>query len=94
VPEGYFLGPGPDGTGHMGTQHPSRTTRLIIETLRAGTAPTLSDPDRGAVRADVTRWRGEAVVMRAEIGNLPLRDLVSQVYGPAMTVSDVWLWRP
>jgi hypothetical protein len=33
-------------------------------------------------------------VMRAEDGNLPLRELISQVYGPALTVSDVWLWRP
>ncbi|GAA3950569.1 hypothetical protein [Actinoplanes auranticolor] len=94
VPEGYFLGPDPDGKGHMGTRHTSRTTQLITGTLTSGTAPSLSDGDRAAVRADVTRWHGEAVVMRAEPGNEPLRELVSQVYGPALTVSDVWLWRP
>ena len=93
VPEGYFLGPGPDGTGHMGTRHLSRTTALITQTMTTAAAPLLSDADRVAVRADVARWHGEALVMRAEAGNLPLRDLVSQVYGPAMTVSDVWLWR-
>jgi hypothetical protein len=94
VPEGYFLGPGPDGTGKMGTRRPSRTTELVTQTMKTATAPPLSDGDRDAVRADVARWHGAAVVMRAEAGNLPLRDLVSQVYGPAMTVSDVWLWRP
>jgi hypothetical protein len=94
VPEGYFLGPGPDGTGQMGTQHPSRTTELVTQTMKNAVAPLMSEADRVAVRADVTRWHGEAVVMRAEARNLPLRGLVSQVYGPAVTVGEVWLWRP
>jgi DNA-binding response OmpR family regulator len=51
----------------MGTQHPSRTTRLIIETLKAGTAPRLSDGDRGAVRTDVTRS-----TLRRKLGEPPV----------------------
>lgn len=94
VPEGYFLGPGPDGTGHMGTKYLSRTTRLVVNAFKARTAATLSADDRAAIRNDVSQWHGDAVVMRAEPANEPLRDLMTQVYGPATTVRDVWLWRP
>ncbi|WP_249998322.1 glycosyltransferase 87 family protein [Actinoplanes sp. M2I2] len=94
VPEGYFLGPGPDGVGRMGPATVSRTTQLVIETYRTRTAPALPESHRAAVRADLARWHGEAVVMRAEAFNLPLRSLVSQVYGPPETVRDVWLWKP
>ncbi|WP_212995845.1 hypothetical protein [Winogradskya consettensis] len=94
VPEGYFLGPDPEGKGHMGTQHASRTNQLITDIYRTHAAPALSETDRAAIRADITRWHGEAIVMRDEPANQPLRDLISQVYGPSMTVSDVWLWRP
>lgn len=94
VPEGYFLGPATDGSGRMGPATVSRTTELVTETFRTRTAPVLAQSDRAAIRADVTRWHGEAVVMRAEDGNLPLKSLISEVFGPPVTVSDVWLWKP
>ncbi|MFI6079194.1 hypothetical protein ACIA5C_47600 [Actinoplanes sp. NPDC051343] len=75
----------------MGPAAVSRTTHFVITTFQARTAPVLTEGDRAAVRADVARWHGEAVVMRAEAVNLPLRTLISEVFGPPVTVSDVWL---
>ncbi|MFI5932343.1 hypothetical protein [Actinoplanes sp. NPDC051494] len=92
VPEGYFLGPDKDGAGKMGTTTTSRTTVLVGKTLREGVAPVLTQADKDAIRADVTRWNGSVVVMRAESGTDALRDLITQVYGPGTQVGDVWLW--
>ena len=94
VPEGYFLGPGPDGRGTMGPTFTSRTTLLVAEARRTGAAPVLTPADRQAVRSDVAGWHGQAIVMRAETGNTALWQLVSQVYGPPLTTSDVWVWQP
>ncbi|MFI6079177.1 hypothetical protein ACIA5C_47505 [Actinoplanes sp. NPDC051343] len=69
VPEGYFLGPGPDGRGTMGPTFTSRTTQLVADARRTGEVPVLTPADRQAVRTDVAGWHGEAIVMRAEAGN-------------------------
>ncbi|GAA1658886.1 glycosyl transferase [Actinoplanes couchii] len=92
VPEGYFLGPGPDGAGQMGTTHVSHTTTLVERTLRAGAAPVLTAGDAELVRADARRWNGSVVVMRSGPGYRPLHDLISQVYGVPSQAGGVWLW--
>jgi hypothetical protein len=94
VPEGYFLGPGPDGRGTMGPTFTSRTTQLVVDAWRTGEAPALTPADRQAVRTDVAGWHGEAIVMRAEAGNAALWEMISEVYGPPLAADDVWVWRP
>ena len=44
--------------------------------------------------AEVRRWRGGVLVMRADAKHEPLRGLVEQVYGPAKQDRDVWVWTP
>ncbi|WP_306207805.1 hypothetical protein [Actinoplanes sp. RD1] len=94
VPEGYFLGPGPDGKGQMGTTHPSRLTQLVTGVQMSGKTPELTAKDKAAVRADVANWHGEALAMRADQSNAGLRYLIAQVYGDPVTVRDAWVWQP
>ncbi|MDP9795539.1 uncharacterized membrane protein YuzA (DUF378 family) [Catenuloplanes nepalensis] len=93
VPEGYFLGPDPDGAGHMGPTHLSRTTVLVHLTIEAGAAPAVSAEDRSAVRAEVARWNGAVVVVRDTAGDRAYRDLAEQLFGPGESVDDVWIWK-
>lgn len=92
VPEGYFLGPDSSGAGHMGTTVVSRTTALVEQTVHDGTAPALDAADRDRIRADVRRWHGSVVVMRAGDDQRPLRELIAQVFGPPEQTGGVWLW--
>jgi len=94
VPEGYFLGPSLAGSGQMGPARGSTLTRLVTETVKAGVAPQVSAADAEAVRADVRRWNGAVLVLRADAAHDPLRGLVEQVFGPARRDRDVWIWIP
>ncbi len=94
VPEGYFLGPNVSGKGQMGPTRISTFTRLVALTVTSGKAPTLTDRDRAQIQAEVRHWRGSVLVMRAESDQDPLRALVEQVYGPARSDRDVWVWTP
>lgn len=94
MPEGYFLGPSAEGVGRMGPAYGSTLSRLVGETTKAGTTPLVTVADQQAVRAEVSRWRGDVLVLRADAAHEPLRALVEQVFGPARQDQDVWVWTP
>ncbi|WP_199516088.1 glycosyltransferase 87 family protein [Nucisporomicrobium flavum] len=94
VPEGYFLGPGVHGTGVMGPARPGTLSRLVTGLLTSGTVPVVSGPDRAAAQAEVRRWNGSVLVLRADAAHEPMRILVEQIFGPPRRVLDVWLWQP
>jgi hypothetical protein len=93
VPEGYFLGPDRAGFGHAGPVELSTLTRLADRTVRSGVAPVVTPSQRAAVLADLRRWNGAAVVVRARPADQPLRSLLEQIAGPPTAVLDVWVWK-
>ncbi|WP_236718403.1 hypothetical protein [Actinoplanes sp. TFC3] len=94
VPEGYFLGPGPQGEGQMGPATVSVTSRLTVAALSDGKVPVVSPADEQAVCADLSRWHTSVVVMRADLGSPALSKLAEQLYGPPTRVGDVDVWQP
>ncbi|GGQ52508.1 hypothetical protein [Couchioplanes azureus] len=94
VPEGYFLGPDPAGIGKMGPARASWFTHFVLRVRKEGVAPPLTDAEKETIRAEVRRWNGGVLVMKAEARYEPTRALVEQVYGPARQDRDVWIWIP
>jgi hypothetical protein len=94
IPEGYFLGPGPDGAGQAGPTRISHLTELANRTRKAGAAPAVTGRDRATVRAELRNWRASVVVVRADPAHDTLRNLMTRLLGNPRRAGDVWLWTP
>lgn len=92
VPEGYFLGPDDQGIGHAGVA-PSTLTKLVTKAAKDRRVPKITPELRAAVQADIQRFRGSVLVLRARPGNEGVRRTVELLVGPGEQHSDVWLWR-
>ncbi|MGX6600914.1 hypothetical protein ACWKSP_02075 [Micromonosporaceae bacterium Da 78-11] len=92
MPEGYFLAPGPDGFGYPGAAPPSTLTVLVSRTYWAGRTATVNPQLRADVLADLRRWHGSVVVVRARPQDETYRVLVEKLLGPPQRNLDVWVW--
>ncbi|HEX6969680.1 MAG TPA: DUF2079 domain-containing protein [Micromonosporaceae bacterium] len=100
IPSGFFLGPGgPDGRGKIGPV-PRYLDSLLLAVAQTGEVPEISRDDRAAARADLRRWRVEALVLADRVHGAKwpvyegaLLEVTSRLLGPPERVHDVWLWR-
>jgi hypothetical protein len=94
VPQGYFLGPtSPTDLSARWFVVP-RPTAALITAVAAGQAPaTVTDAQRRQAVADVAFWKAGALVL-PKAGNSPeVLAIVTNLYGPPISVDDVWLWQ-
>lgn len=93
VPEGYFLGPDKRGVGTHGPAKLSTLATVAKKVIVSKKVPAVTPQMRAAVLADIRRFRGSVVVLRARPANDNLRMLLEQLLGPSQQQLDVWLWR-
>ncbi|MFI7601191.1 hypothetical protein [Actinoplanes sp. NPDC049681] len=92
VPEGYFLGPGDNGIGRAGVA-PSTLTKIVNKAARQHRVPKITPEVRAAVQADIQRFRGSVLVLRARPENEVVRRTVDLLVGPGEPYADAWVWR-
>lgn len=91
VPLGAFIGPNDEGDGQWsGVKLP--TGELILETMREGVQPVVSELDREQAVQDLRTWQAEAVVLGPHPHREQLDRLVSDLLGPGEIVDDVKVW--
>ena len=95
VPNGYFLGPDPEGRGQFGTSPIRPTTTLLLDVGRTGDLPAVTDRMRRDLRADLAHWRASAMVMPLDAQHAEqVRHLVDELTGTAgQQADDVVVWR-
>jgi hypothetical protein len=99
IPQGFFLGPGPDGRSQVGPNlRPS--AQILNDAALKGTDHTVTDADRAQARADLAYWHAQVVVLgdggagiRWTARHELLLRLATELFGPPQRVDDVWLWR-
>jgi hypothetical protein len=91
IPEGYFLGPGPDGHGLSGAEW-STLTKLVDKTLKDKKVPKVSDKQKADVRSDIVRYHAGVLVLRNEPRYDNVRTLMERLLGPGRQNLDVWIW--
>ena len=73
IPQGYFIGPGPDGEGALGS--PPRSTSALLDTVaQTGKVPAIDDTVRAEARRDISFWKGKCLVLTAHPRFDQLRD--------------------
>jgi hypothetical protein len=91
---GYFVGPaGPDRHGTY--TPPARPSEALLErAFRSREAQPVTVDDQRTARADLDRWRADAVVLDPRLpGADAVRTTADQLYGsPARLVGGVWVW--
>ena len=99
IPDGFFLGPGPDGRSQIGPIRRPTYELLELAALN-GYDPVVMDYDRQQARLDLAYWHASVVVLsdggrgsRWTDNRDLLRRLVTELLGPPRRVDDVWLWR-
>jgi hypothetical protein len=91
---GYFLGPVDGITGnHAMFGAPPRPTTQLFGAVRDGQSVTVGPQQREQAAADLAYWKAGVVVLDPLQPNEDaLRDLGTQLFGPAQFVGGVWLW--
>jgi hypothetical protein len=91
---GYFLGPDGGVTGnHAMFGAPPRPTAQLFTAVMEGQVVTVGPQQRAQAAADLAYWRAGVVVLDPlQPNNDALRDLGTQLFGPAQFVGGVWLW--
>jgi len=92
LPGGYFLHPGPDGSGVWGAA--VRPTDALLAQVQSGAALAVTETDRADARADLAFWQADAVGLPlAEARAAQLAATLTDLLGQAPTpVDDVLLW--
>jgi hypothetical protein len=99
IPQGFFLGPGPDGRSQVGPDL-RPTAKILNDAALLGHDPAITDADRAQARVDLAYWHAQVIVLGdggagarwAPRHELLLR-LATELFGPPQRVDDVWLWR-
>jgi hypothetical protein len=92
---GYFLGPvdGVAGNHAMFGAPPRPTAQLFTDVATSGHEEVVEPAQRAQAAADLAYWRAGVVVLDPLQPNADaLRDLGTQLFGPAQFVGGVWVW--
>ncbi len=99
IPQGFFLGPGPDGRSQVGPDL-RPTARILNDAALKGSDHAVTDADRSQARVDLAYWHAQVVVLgdggagiRWTARHDLLLRLATELFGPPQRVDDVWLWR-
>ncbi|HWB37102.1 MAG TPA: DUF2079 domain-containing protein, partial [Rugosimonospora sp.] len=99
IPQGFFLGPGPDGRSQVGPDL-RPTAQILNDAALKGTSRPITDADRAQARVDLAYWHAQVVVLgdggagaRWTPRQPLLLRLATELFGPPERVDDVWLWR-
>src|SRR5207247_1614801 len=99
IPDGFFLGPGPDGRSQVGPDL-RPTDALLKQVAWKGTDPVITDADRAHAREDLAYWHAKVIVLSDGgagsrwTANAPLLlRVATDLFGPPQRVDDVWLWQ-
>ncbi len=99
IPQGFFLGPGPDGRSQVGPDL-RPTAKILNDAALLGRDQAITDADRAQARVDLAYWHAQVIVLGdggAAARWTPRHDLLlqlaTQLFGQPQRVDDVWLWR-
>jgi hypothetical protein len=100
IPGGYFLGPGgPGGAGRIGSVPRYTDYRLFLRPARTGLVDDIGNYQRTRVREDLKYWDVRALFVadsmllrEGELDRTALLEAMTELFGPATRVDDVYLW--
>ncbi len=96
IPRGYFMGPDGTAAARSTWDPPLRpTSTLLLDVVRTGKVPAVTDADRAAALADLRYWRAAVVVaLPAGPHAEALLTTVTGLLGPGRYdgAGGVWLW--